>query len=203
MTQAISLAADSIRWQTVRARAPRPVPPTRIAKAAATMEPPAAVDSFFLAVTWLGSLHLLLPAALAVAALPVAGSRRYEFLLPVASLGLSVVLVHLLKLLVRRPRPQVEQLLVSLPADWSFPSAHTAQAAAFFLAVALIARRRLPTGPAVAAISVALCIVVLVGWSRVHLQVHYLSDVLAGGLIGALIALGVVVAHGRRPHPTR
>ena len=34
------------------------------------MEPPAAVDFFFLAVTWLGSLHLLLPAALAVAALP-------------------------------------------------------------------------------------------------------------------------------------
>ena len=68
---------------------------------------------------------------------------------------------------------------------------------------ALIARRRLQTGPAVATISVALCIVVLVGWSRVHLQVHYLSDVLAGGLIGALIALGVVVAHGRRPHPTR
>ena len=203
MTQVISLAADWIRWQTGRVCASHRIPQTRIAKAAATMEPPAAVDSFFLAVTWLGSLHVLLPAALAVAALPVAGSRRYEFLLPVASLGLSVVLVHLLKLLVRRPRPQVELLLVTLPADWSFPSAHTAQAAAFFLAVALIARRRLPTGPAVATISVALCIVVLVGWSRVHLQVHYLSDVLAGGLIGALIALGVVVAHGRRPHPTR
>ena len=203
MTQGISLAADSIRWQTGRVCASHRIPPTRIAKAAATMEPPAAVDSFFLAVTWLGSLRLLLPAALAVAALPVAGSRRYEFLLPVASLGLSVVLVHLLKLLVRRPRPQVEQLLVSLPADWSFPSAHTAQAAAFFLAVALIARHHLPPRPAIAAAVVALVVIVLVGWSRVHLQVHFLSDVVAGGLIGALIALGVVVAHGRRPHPTR
>ena len=197
MTQAISLAADSIRWQTVRARAPRPVPPTRIAKAAATMEPPAAVDSFFLAVTWLGSLHVLLPAALAVAALPVAGSRRYEFLLPVASLGLSVVLVHLLKLLVRRPRPQVEQLLVTLPADWSFPSAHTAQAAAFFLAVALIARHQLPPRPALAAVVVALVIIVLVGWSRVHLQVHFLSDVVAGGLLGTLVAAGVALAGHR------
>ena len=197
MTQAISLAADSIRWQTVRARAPRPVPPTRIAKAAATMEPPAAVDSFFLAVTWLGSLHVLLPAALAVAALPVAGSRRYEFLLPVASLGLSVVLVHLLKLLVRRPRPQVEQLLVSLPADWSFPSAHTAQAAAFFLAVALIARHHLPPRPAIAAAVVALVVIVLVGWSRVHLQVHFLSDVVAGGLLGTLVAAGVAFAGHR------
>ena len=197
MTQAISLAADSIRWQTVRARAPRPVPPTRIAKAAATMEPPAAVDSFFLAVTWLGSLRVLLPAALAVAALPVVGSRRYEFLLPLTSLGLSVVLVHLLKLLVRRPRPQVEQLLVSLPADWSFPSAHTAQAAAFFLVVAFIARRHLPPRPAAAAMVVALCTVVLVGWSRVHLQVHFLSDVLAGGLLGALIAAAVLRASRR------
>ena len=202
MTQVISLAADWIRWQTGRVCASHRIPQTRIAKAAATMEPPAAVDSFFLAVTWLGSLHVLLPAALAVAALPVAGSRRYEFLLPVASLGLSVVLVHLLKLLVRRPRPQVEQLLVSLPADWSFPSAHTAQAAAFFLAVALIARHHLPPRPAIAAAVVALVVIVLVGWSRVHLQVHFLSDVVAGGLIGALIALAVVVAHGRRPQPT-
>ena len=161
------------------------------------MEPPAAVDFFFLAVTWLGSLHLLLPAALAVAALPVADSRRYESLLPVASLGLSVGLVHLLKLLVRRPRPQVELLLVTLPADWSFPSAHTAQAAAFFLALAFIARRRLPPRPAAAAMVVALCTVVLVGWSRVHLQVHFLSDVLAGGLLGALIAAAVLRASHR------
>lgn len=160
------------------------------------MEPPAAADSFFLAVTWLGSLRVLLPAALAVAALPVAGSRRYEFLLPVTSLGLSVVLVHLLKLLIRRPRPQVEQLLVTLPADWSFPSAHTAQAAAFFLAVALIARR-LPPRPAVAALVVALVIIVLVGWSRVHLQVHFLSDVVAGGLLGTLVATGIAFAGHR------
>lgn len=89
------------------------------------MEPPAAVDFFFLAVTWLGSLHLLLPAALAVAALPVAGSHRFEALLPGVSLGLGALLTHALKLLVRRPRPQVDQLLVTLPADWSFPSAHT------------------------------------------------------------------------------
>jgi len=166
------------------------------------MEPPTLVDSFFLAVTWLGSLRVLLPAALAVAALPVAAGRRYESLLPVASLGLTAVLVHALKLLVRRPRPQIDQLLVPMPADWSFPSAHTAQAAAFFLAAALIARRRTPTGPAAATITVALCTVVLVGWSRVHLQVHYLSDVLAGGLIGILVALGVVVTHGRRSHST-
>ena len=197
MTQVISLAADSIRWQTGRVCASHRIPQTRIAKAAATMEPPAAVDSFFLAVTWLGSLRLLLPAALAVAALPVAGSRRYEFLLPVASLGLSVVLVHLLKLLVRRPRPQVEQLLVTLPADWSFPSAHTAQAAAFFLAVALIARRHLPPHPAAAAVVVALMVIVLVGWSRVHLQVHFLSDVVAGGLLGTLVAAGVAFAGHR------
>ena len=117
------------------------------------------------------------------------------------SLGLGALLTHALKLLVRRPRPQVDQLLVAMPTDWSFPSAHTAQAAALFLAAALIARQRLPAGSSVATMAAAFCLVVLVGWSRVHLQVHYLSDVLAGGLIGALVTLGVVAAHGRRPHP--
>jgi undecaprenyl-diphosphatase len=174
----------------------RRLPLTRLVKAAA-MEPPAAVDSFFLAVTWLGSLHLLLPAALAVAALPVAGSHRFEALLPGVSLGLSALLTHALKLLVRRPRPQVDQLLVTLPADWSFPSAHTAQAAAFFLTLAFLARRRRPPRPAAAAVAGALLLVPLVGWSRVHLQVHFLSDVLAGGLLGALIAATVLRA-GRR-----
>ena len=75
--------------------------------------------------------------------------------------------------------------------------AHTAQAAAFFLALAFIARRRLPPRPAAAAMVVALCTVVLVGWSRVHLQVHFLSDVLAGGLLGALIAAAVLRASRR------
>ncbi len=144
----------------------------------------------------LGSLHLLLPAALAVAPCPVAGSHRFEALLPGVSLGLGALLTC-----PQAARPpaaaQVDQLLVTLPADWSFPSAHTAQAAAFFLALAFIARRRLPPRPAAAAMVVALCTVVLVGWSRVHLQVHFLSDVLAGGLLGALIAAAVLRASHR------
>jgi membrane-associated phospholipid phosphatase len=68
---------------------------------------------------------------------------------------------------------------VRMPHSKSFPSGHTAAAVAF----ASAAGRVLP------AAGIPLhCLAALVGYSRVHTGVHYPSDVLAGALIGAVIA---------------
>jgi branched-subunit amino acid ABC-type transport system permease component len=99
-------------------------------------------DAFFLFVTWLGSLYVLSPAAVLFWLV----SRQLNFAgghLPLLGLIATAITVHLLKLLFRRARPESLELLVPMPGDWSFPSAHSAQAAAFFLALALIAVRTL------------------------------------------------------------
>jgi membrane-associated phospholipid phosphatase len=76
----------------------------------------------------------------------------------------------------------------------SFPSGHVGASSAFF-GVLLIARRRIGLA--------CLAIPILIGFSRMYLGAHYLSDVVCGAILGILCAL--VVAHflllpiGNRP----
>jgi len=84
-----------------------------------------------------------------------------------------------------RPRPDVQDLLVAMPADFSFPSAHTAQAAAFALACAIMAGRDVSTAAGLLVWGSLSLTALLVGISRVYLQVHSISDVVAGAFLGA------------------
>ncbi len=141
----------------------------------------ALLDRWMTGVTWLGSLAVLLPLTVIVALLLLRNQRRREAgFLVLALLGASG-LSHLVKLVVIRPRPDLFPVWTSMPADWSYPSAHTMQITALAVALAfVIAKRRalwaVPLGSAV----------LLVGASRLYLQVHYPSDVLAGTLAAAL-----------------
>lgn len=90
----------------------------------------------------------------------------------------------LLKLVFREDRP-CQSLHVAVlescpaPGDWSFPSNHAAIAAAAAVALLFVSRR---LG------SVAVAAAVLMAASRVWVGVHYPHDVLAGLLVGALVA---------------
>jgi membrane-associated phospholipid phosphatase len=100
------------------------------------------------------------------------------------SVGLAVmaVAVVLLKFSIRRPRPRGDWGQIYRITDpHSFPSGHAARSAA--LAVMGIA-----IGPPWFAILLVLWMP-WVGFSRVALGVHYLSDVVAGWLVGAVMGL--------------
>lgn len=137
----------------------------------------AALDGWVQGITWLGSLAVLLPLmALACARKLRDGQRHEAVFLMLALLGASL-LGHLTKLLVARPRPDLYAALVPIPIDWSYPSAHTMQAVAFAVALIFVfATRR-----ALWAVFLGVA-VFAVGLSRIYLQVHFPSDVLAGAL---------------------
>lgn len=149
------------------------------------------MDTFFLIITWLGSLYVLLPAALLLVILFRSAGRVSDFILLVGGLLGTSVIVHGLKILFARPRPPAENLLVIMPSDFSFPSAHAAQVTAFACACALILAKRQPTRKIIPLWTGLAVPVLLVGISRVYLQVHYLSDVLAGALTGVLWILSL------------
>lgn len=110
-----------------------------------------------------------------------AWGRRAVFL----AVGLTVmaIIVILLKISIRRPRPEGEWGKIYRITDpHSFPSGHAARSAA--LAVMGFA-----AGPPWFGILVALW-APWVGISRVALGVHYLMDVIAGWLVG--IAMGFI-----------
>jgi membrane-associated phospholipid phosphatase len=141
----------------------------------------ATLDRWMQGVTWLGSLAVLLPLTVMVALNLLRHRRRPEARFLVLAVFGAFGLSHVVKLVVMRPRPDLFPAWTNMPADWSYPSAHAMQITA--LAVALlfiIARWRelwaVPLGSAV----------LLVGLSRLYLQVHFPSDVLAGILAATL-----------------
>ncbi|MBM4180269.1 MAG: phosphatase PAP2 family protein [Betaproteobacteria bacterium] len=146
------------------------------------------LDAAMGAVTWLGSLYVLLPLAAWVAwRLARAGRAGEARFLLAALLGASA-LSHAAKLWVARPRPDLFTAWGPMPADLSYPSAHAMQAAALALALLLVA----PAGRGRAFLAALLAAtVVLVGTSRIHLQVHFPSDVFVGILAAAGWVLGL------------
>jgi undecaprenyl-diphosphatase len=113
------------------------------------------------------------------------GTRRPLALLAGAFLG-SVVLYDTVKVLVARPRPPVGQMVTSY-SGYAFPSGHATQAVAFYGMLAALVAVNTPSWAAkVAAWASAVGIWGLVGFSRLYLGVHWLTDVLGGFALGGL-----------------
>lgn len=128
------------------------------------------------AVSNLASLPVVI--GVLVAAMLWAPSRVYVVWAAV-NVGAISAIDQLLKVLVRRPRPQGFRL-VEAPG-LSFPSGHSMAAMAFYGYGAWLVRCGACGLPFGAAIEVALAFVIFaVGVSRIYLGVHYASDVLGG-----------------------
>ena len=147
-------------------------------------------DSLFRAVTWLGSMAVLVPAVAASTSLLAYRRRIREGLFLGLALVGTIVIVHVSKLIVARPRPADINAVITIPWDLSFPSAHTAQIVAVVVA-SLIVVSRLAIGWLKWLIPIGALCVLLVATSRIYLQVHYPSDVLAGTLAAGLWVFGL------------
>ena len=149
------------------------------------------------AVTQLGGTVVVTLVLAAVATFDYVRRRNAEVFVFVAVVGIGVsVLNNALKLIVDRDRPQVLQLVSA--AGSSFPSGHSAAAAATWSAVALIlSRGRSPRVRAVLA-SVAAVVAIAVATSRTLLGVHWVTDVVAGLFVGWGWFLLVAIAYGGR-----
>lgn len=112
-------------------------------------------------------------------------TRRAGVLSLLALLGSLCVTNFWLKNYVARVRPYEVvsglQCLIAAQPDWSFPSGHASSS--FASAVAIY--KSCPRGIGIPALILAFAI----SLSRLYVGVHYPSDVIAGMVIGTLIAL--------------
>ena len=153
----------------------------------------------FAALTRLGDGGFLLLLAGAVALWLWRRGRGALALAWLLALGGNAALVPVLKRVFERVRPVHDHGLVS-ELGWSFPSGHSAGATVAYGMLAYLALRMLPARWHLPAVLLASALAFTVGSSRVFLQVHFVSDVLAGFAWGAawlaLCVLGVEL--GRR-----
>ena len=140
--------------------------------------------------------HFALGAALAAIAW-WRGNKKWTrvFISMLLALALAGAAARVIKIATGRTRPSVKieaQHLTSQGAGWNgprlserfhaFPSGHTAASMAFF-AVLLFANWRIGLA--------CLPIPLLIGFSRMYVAAHYLSDVVAAALLGLLCAIPV------------
>jgi undecaprenyl-diphosphatase len=123
-----------------------------------------------------------------IIALLIRRQHRLAAYLLVTGVG-ALMLDPSLKLIVGRLRPVVDVPVASAPGN-SFPSGHALGSTVAYGALLLIFLPVASRRARAIAISVFAGIVVLVGFTRIALGVHYVSDVLAGWLLG-LAWLGV------------
>ena len=140
-----------------------------------------------LAVTLLGSTHIVFLLCALVAAALLASRLWHASLALIVAVSLTQPVVELIKHLVSRPRPPANAT-VAEAAGYSFPSGHSATAAAMFGVLALVALGHFHGRARTLVALGGVAVVAVVGLSRVLLGAHYPTDVAAGWLTGATIA---------------
>ena len=134
-------------------------------------------------VTQLGNIDVVVVLCVILATIETAAQRSvWVVAFVVAVMGGEEVLVLTVKQLTDRVRPAFNPVAATLGP--SFPSGHSATAAAFYATAALLIGRRRPRAQRAALIGLAAGIAVGVAASRVLLDVHWLTDVIAGLALG-------------------
>ena len=144
--------------------------------------PPAALQ-FFALVTHAGDTVTYTVICIVMAGAMLLSKRYMLAVGAVMAIGGNSILNPSLKAIFERVRPVHEHGL-AVANGWSFPSGHTSGAVVTYGIMAYILLRLTPRQWHPAILVSALSLAFTIACSRVFLQVHYLSDVIAGALSG-------------------
>jgi membrane-associated phospholipid phosphatase len=153
---------------------------------------PSLVDALVLVQEATQPWRLYLVSAVVVVGLVVRRHHRLAMWLLATSLT-GWFLGYSLKLVVQRARPTFDEPIQTV-IGYSFPSGHALNSVVFAGTMALLLDRVLRGAWRVVAWTVAAGFVVLVGFDRVALGAHYLSDVFAGWVVGTAVLVATVTA---------
>jgi len=142
------------------------------------------LDAVMLEITFLGTGTVVMMIVTISGMFLWLTKHKYSaLLLLIATLG-GILLNNLLKAGFGRPRPQLVEWGTNV-VSWSFPSGHAMSAAVAYGTVAYLAARLQERHlQRVVTLMCAAILIVLIGFSRLYLGVHYPSDVIAGVIIG-------------------
>jgi undecaprenyl-diphosphatase len=143
-----------------------------------------------------GPVGMPILAALAVAVITWLRRRWTPIVLTVLAAAGSLAMTIVGKDFVDRARPPASLAVPPLEISPSFPSGHTLNATVLTTVVAyLVLIETTAAWQRVVTITLATAFVLAMGLSRVFLGHHWLTDVVAGWLIGLAWALTVITAH--------
>ena len=157
---------------------------------------PAWVEWLARPLSWLGG-WIGLTALGAAAGIMLARERAWlDVAFFLAAFVGTQLLVSLLKAFFERARPDAGSV-VPLPESAAFPSGHAAAGAASFGALAVLVAERLPRPLRTEFWLVVVALGIAVGVSRIALNVHFVTDVVAGWCLGLAWLAGCLLVRDR------
>ena len=115
------------------------------------------------------------------------------------AIGVGYAINSLLKLFFGRTRPDLSLIFVA-PSGYSYPSGHAMASTVVYGCAAFFLARLLPHFSALIRTAV-IVIVFFIGLSRIYLDAHWPTDVLAGFAIGGLVLAAVIKWYDIERHP--
>jgi membrane-associated phospholipid phosphatase len=136
--------------------------------------------------TFLGSHEFLIPANLVLIGyyLLIRKHKWYSIKVPAIAIS-SLLLMFILKHLFNRPRPGIPLLYEA--KGLSFPSGHALMSVTFYgLLIYIVFKTYREKNSKWILILLLIFLILIIGFTRVYLRVHYTTDVIAGYCIGFL-----------------
>ena len=138
----------------------------------------------------------MVPLCIGLVLFLLASGRVAEALWAAGTLtGIHLVLTPVLKEVFDRPRPD-EGSPIPLPSSDSFPSGHASGSVVTFALLAIFSAERWPSRRGLL-VGLAAVLAVGAGMSRVVLNVHFVTDVLAGFALGLAGLAAALLARAR------
>jgi undecaprenyl-diphosphatase len=139
------------------------------------------LTGFLGTITHLGSIYLVVIVAVIVGTILVIWKSWWRLLALFLAVPIGQAVLNILKVAFQKPRPETEMFVFS----YSFPSGHVFSATVIYGFCIYLTFRFINNAAVKWIVSTLLVfLILLIGFSRIYLSVHWLSDALAGYVTG-------------------
>jgi len=151
------------------------------------------LTKFFTIITNIGSAYTLM--AISVLILLIKKNKKKAFLITI-NLALVFITSQVFKVLIRRDRPALIFLVNA--TGYSYPSGHMMVSSAFYFYILYLLCRKI-NNKIVRGVLFILTfgLIILIGFSRMYLGVHYLTDII-GAILLSVVYLIVFITYTKR-----
>ncbi len=148
------------------------------------------IDPGMVGISHLGDMLILLLIMVGASLCFILGKSVRTGLLLLGTFGLAILLTEGVKELVRRDRPDIAYAVVTASSRGSFPSGHAVLGLTAYGSLAVALGRRWRSRGAVALLALGTLVLVLaIGFSRMYLGLHFVTDVVGGWIAGGALVL--------------
>jgi undecaprenyl-diphosphatase len=150
------------------------------------------INSFMIWFTDFASHTMMVIMSILIVVFTLLKKKYYILAVYLITFGISLLTSSTLKVIIQRPRPGISPLVDV--NGYSFPSGHSMSSFVFYLLLVFVIYSLSNKSRAwIYALLISVPIILLIGFSRVYLGVHYPSDAIGGYFAGSIVLISMLL----------